>query len=678
MSVNQPIRSAWASFKRRGLAPVVLGGLAVAPLAYLLADDGPGSVSPAGIEALEEDAWRSAVKKISPSVVRIETLGGEASVAGKDDFTTAPTTGIVVDESGLILTSALKFANAPPSILVTLPGGEKKAAELVARDRSRELVLLRVKTDQKLIVPEMVSRDSLRIGQSVIAVGMTLEPDQPTMSLGIISAKDRVFGRAIQTDAKISPLNYGGPLIDLQGRVVGILSPLAAQGGEGGQTGADWYDIGLGFAVPLDEIKARLPVLERGVDLMPGLLGISLSRGDMYSLPAEIIGCRLDGPAGKAGLRAKDVIVEVDGQPIVRQAQLKHAVGKKYAGEAIQVVVKRGEERIEKSLVLVDKIEPYDHPFLGILPIRGKREGGGVEVRYVYKASPAANTGIEARDVILSCKGEKLQSAEQLYQLLAPLAQKEELTLEVLRGQETKQIKVVVGSLPTDVPEVLPPPVLPAVAPGEKPATGVLELKIPQQQTTGQVLVPQGYDGQSPQGLVVWFYAAGEATPEKIQSHFGDFAAKHHCLVLAAPMSGGDKWVPDDLELVSRFVDAVEKEYNIDKARVVTYGRGSEGAAASAAYVRAYLDQVHGMVLIDSPSMRFTQIVSSDQALRLAVFLANSKEVKAQQAQAANLKLLQGAKLPVTVLEKGESKDGDLQGSDLDTLGRWIDSLDRL
>lgn len=675
---NRPIRSAWTSFKQSGLAPIVLGGLALAPLSFLLADDGPGNVAPAAIEALEEEAWRSAVQKISPSVVRIETLGGEASVAGKDDFTTAPTTGIVIDEGGLILTSALKFASTPPSILVTLPSGERKAAELVARDRSRELVLLRVKAEQKLVVPEMVSRDSLRVGQSVIAVGMTLEPNQPTMSLGIVSAKDRVFGKAIQTDAKISPLNYGGPLIDLQGRVVGILSPLAAQGGEGGQTGADWYDIGLGFAVPLDEIKSRLSVLERGVDLMPGLLGISLSRGDMYSLPAEIIGCRLDGPAGKAGLKSKDVIIEVDGQPIVRQAQLKHAVGKKYAGEAIQIVVKRGDERIEKSLVLVDKIEPYDHPFLGILPIRGKREGGGVEVRYVYKASPAANAGIEARDVILSCKGEKLQSIEQLYQLLAPLTLKDELTLEVLRGSETKVFKMVVGSLPTEVPESLPPPALPATAPAEKLATGVLELKVPQQQAVAQVLVPQGYDGQTSQGLIIWFYAAGEATAEKIQSRFGDFAAKHHCLVLAAPMSGGDKWVPDDLELVSRYVEAALKDYNVDKARIVTYGRGPEGAAASSAYVKAYLDQVHGMVLVESPSLRFNQIVSSDQALRLAIFLANSKDAKVQQAQAANLKALQGAKLPVTVLEKEESKEGDLQGSDLDTLGRWIDSLDRL
>lgn len=675
---NRPIRSAWTSFKQNGLAPIVLGGLALAPLSYLLADDVPGNVPPAAIEALEEEAWRSAVQKISPSVVRIETLGGEASVAGKDDFTTAPTTGIVIDEGGLILTSALKFASTPPSILVTLPSGERKAAELVARDRSRELVLLRVKTDQKLVVPEMVSRDSLRIGQSVIAVGMTLEPNQPTMSLGIVSAKDRVFGKAIQTDAKISPLNYGGPLIDLQGRVVGILSPLAAQGGEGGQTGADWYDIGLGFAVPLDEIKSRLSVLERGVDLMPGLLGISLSRGDMYSLPAEIIGCRLDGPAGKAGLKSKDVIIEVDGQPIVRQAQLKHAVGRKYAGEAIQIVVKRGDERIEKSLVLVDKIEPYDHPFLGILPIRGKREGGGVEVRYVYKASPAANAGIEARDVILSCKGEKLQSIEQLYQLLAPSTLKDELTLEVLRGNETKVLKVVVGSLPSEVPESLPPPALPATAPAEKLATGVLELKVPQQQAVAQVLVPQGYDGQSSQGLIIWFYAAGEATAEKIQSRFGDFAAKHHCLVLAAPMSGGDKWVPDDLELVSRYVEAALKDYNVDKARIVTYGRGPEGAAASSAYVKAYLDQVHGMVLVESPSLRFNQIVSSDQALRMAIFLANSKDAKVQQAQAANLKALQGAKLPVTVLEKEETKEVDLQGSDLDTLGRWIDSLDRL
>ncbi len=626
----------------------------------------------------EEGAWRAAVQKVSASVVRIETLGGQASAVGKDDFTTAPTTGVIVDESGLILTSALQFATTPPSILVLLPSGERKAAELVARDHSRQLVLLRIKTDQKLVVPEMVTRESLWIGQSAIAVGRALEPDQPTMSLGIISAKDRVFGRAIQTDAKISPLNYGGPLIDLQGRVIGILTPLSAQGGEGDQTGTDWYDVGIGFAVPLDEVKPRLAVLARGEDLWPGLMGISLSRGDMYSLPAEITGCRLDGPAGKAGLQAKDKIVEVDGKPIVRQAQLKHALGGKYAGDTVSVTVARGEERLTKSITLVDKIEPYDHPFLGVLPFRDPVMGGGVGVRYVYTDSPAAKAGIEKGDVITGFRGEQITSVDQLYRILSPITQKEEIAIEVRRGGEARQLKVFLGQLPSEVPAEIPSalakPLEPAI---EKPVTGVVELRLPQQQQVGQVFVPDNYRPGIPHGLVVWFYAAGEATPENLAARFAEVAGRHQFLVLASPISNGEKWVPEDLELTNRFVDVVMGDYTIDDARLVTYGFRAEGAAASAAYVRAYLDRVHGMALVDSPPLRLNFALSTDQALRMSFFMATAKKSKAEQGLPAMVKMLKTGKLPVTLLEQPEGA-GDLKQAEMSAFGRWLDTLDRL
>ena len=154
-------------------------------------------------------------------------------------------------------------------------------------------------------MPAAVPRSEMTVGQWAIAVGRTYEQPEPNMSVGVLSATNRIWSKAIQTDAKISPANYGGPLIDIQGRVLGVLVPLSPQRQGGEVAGAEWYDSGIGFAVPLADIIERLPTLKSGKDLHPGLLGISLKPGDIYALPAEIgrLAGRLaglqGGPAGR-------------------------------------------------------------------------------------------------------------------------------------------------------------------------------------------------------------------------------------------------------------------------------------------------------------------------------------------------------------------------------------------
>ena len=159
-----------------------------------------------------------------------------------------------------------------------------------------------------------------------------------------LSATNRIWSTAIQTDAKISPANYGGPLIDIQGRVLGVLVPLSPQKQGGEVAGAEWYDSGIGFAVPLIDIFERLPALKLGKDLYPGVMGISLKPGDPYSLP----GGAGRGPgrlsAYKSGLRPGDTIVELDSDanrpPIAAQA----CSGPAYAGDKVHIVYTRGKE----------------------------------------------------------------------------------------------------------------------------------------------------------------------------------------------------------------------------------------------------------------------------------------------------------------------------------------------
>ncbi|MEO8494895.1 MAG: PDZ domain-containing protein, partial [Planctomycetota bacterium] len=374
------------------------------------------------IAALEEQSMNAAVAKVAPAVVRIETVGGLDQVA-EVLLGDGPTTGLVVDADGFIISSAFNFLSKPSSILVTLPSGKRTPAEIVARDRSRMLVLLKVTTDEPLQIAEAVPVDQMQVGQWAIAVGRALDAEHPNMSVGIISAKDRVWGKAIQCDAKISPSNYGGPLVDIQGRVLGVLVPMSPNE-HSEVAGAEWYDSGIGFAIPLADINRTLETMKKGADVFPGLLGISLKGGSIYSLAAEIVACQVKSPAYEAGLRAGDTIVEVNGRLIQRQAQLKHAIGPQYAGDTVHVVVVRGEQRVEADVTLVDRLVPYDHPFLGVLP---RRDEEGVVVRYVFPGSGAAVAGIEVGDKIIRVNETDTADVAALRQSLVNYEPKQEV-----------------------------------------------------------------------------------------------------------------------------------------------------------------------------------------------------------------------------------------------------------
>src|SRR5262249_18135053 len=186
-----------------------------------------------------------------------------------------PTTGVVVSPDGYVITSAFNFANKPTAVFVTVPGQkERKVAKTIASDQTRMITLIKVEASG-LTVPKAVPKKDVKIGQWSVALGRTLDPNvnnPPSTSAGIISATDRIWGKAIQTDAKVSPVNYGGPLVDAEGRVFGILVP-ANPFADGDTAGVEWYDSGIGFAIPLEDGLATLPRLKQGEDLHKGLLG---------------------------------------------------------------------------------------------------------------------------------------------------------------------------------------------------------------------------------------------------------------------------------------------------------------------------------------------------------------------------------------------------------------------
>ncbi len=308
----------------------------------------------------EEAAIRQAVARIAPSVVAIETVGGE-SRRGRLLFGTGPTSGVIVDSQGYILSSAFNFLRKPDSILVTIPSGDKVPARVVATDRNRMLALLKVDAGAPLPVPAMAQRGTMRVGQWAIAVGRTFDVDTPNMTVGILSALSRVWGKAIQTDAPVSPSNYGGALIDIHGRLMGVLVPLSPERlDEIG--GVEWYDSGIGFAIPAEDFGIVVEKLKEGRDLEPGFAGIGFSKVNLLGGRGIVDGTVDGSPAAEAGIEKGDVILVCDGREIMKAYQVRECIARRYAGDTIRLILERGGVRIEKTLTLAPLSKPAQKP----------------------------------------------------------------------------------------------------------------------------------------------------------------------------------------------------------------------------------------------------------------------------------------------------------------------------
>ncbi|MFO7902448.1 MAG: PDZ domain-containing protein [Pirellulaceae bacterium] len=632
------------------------------------------------LTALEEEAVRAATERVAPCVVRVEALGGVEQYQGQL-LGTGPTTGVIVSEDGYILSSAFGYVGKPSSIMVTLPSGKQTTARIVARDHTRMLVLLKVDAQETLPVPSIVPRDQLQVGQWSIAVGRTYSSSFPNMSVGILSAKDRIWGKAVQTDAKVSPSNYGGPLIDIRGNVMGILVPLSPnQRSE--LAGTQWYDSGIGFAVPLADIMPWLDTMKQGTDLKPGILGVSLKGSDMYSLPATIAACPAKSPAREAGLKVDDTIVEIDGRPIKRQAHLRHALGTRLAGETINVVVQRGKnkKRVEATVELVAELEPYVRPELGILPLRrvgNPSERPGVGIRRLIPKGPAATAGLQRNDRIVGLNDLEIPDSQTLRDALVQFEPGTEVTVKFARDDTSNSVAVELASRTPFVPDSLPPahPDPPAVA-DEQPSLGVVDVEIPEVSNDCVAYVPQTYNPAVPYGLVVWLHAPGKFDQDKLINAWKPLCEQNDLILLAPQSAAEDRWNATEVDFIRKTMDHVTRRYSIDPARVAVHGHRAGGAMA---YHVAFenRDICRAIAPVGAPLPARLGVPRTDPVKPLAIYSCSSADSDlAQRIKAGEEKLREKAFPVVEVTMPGPERY--LKSEELARLVRWLDTLDRI
>ncbi len=342
------------------LAAGLIGGSAGGGVGYLLAEqnDSPSSASapltaPVVQAADTSDTQTQVVAvaaSVTPSVVQISVRSGQTGGTGS---------GAIINSDGTIVTNnhVVEAAADGGSIVVSFSDGTTAPAEIVGRDEVTDLAVIRADTDRQLQAINLGDSSTLRVGQTVVALGSPLGLSG-TVTQGIVSALNRPVSssgeqesgqqptattiNALQTDAPINPGNSGGPLVDLSGRLIGLNSAIASLGGAGGQSGS----IGLGFAIPVNQLKPVVEQLAKGEAATHAQMGVTINNhtsSDGLTNGAEINSLTSpSGAAATAGLRVGDIITRVNTTPVIDAESLVATVRAARPGDEVTVTYLRG------------------------------------------------------------------------------------------------------------------------------------------------------------------------------------------------------------------------------------------------------------------------------------------------------------------------------------------------
>lgn len=611
----------------------------------------------------EELAFKQAVSRVAPSVIRIETVGGLDRI-GEQILGNGPTTGLVVDADGWIMTSSFNFIGKPTSIIATLPDGSKVPAEIVATDSSCHLTLLKVDATG-LPVPNASVPAERRIGQWTLAVGRSYPNREPSVSVGILSAVDRIHGKALQTDAKVSPVNYGGPLIDLQGKVLGLLVPLSPDGRDD-LAGIEWYDSGIGFAIPLERMERILPRMQAGENLKPGLAGFSIRNPNKDGTTIERV--RVGSPAFDAGLRPGDEILQVDGRNVRRDAQLRQALGAKYAGEAASIRFKREEQTSEIELTLIDELAPYEIPLIGVLLKKSTGKVSGVPVRAVIPDSPAAKVGIQQDDVIVGWNEKTIGDLAELKQHLYSTLPGNEVTLEIKRSQESEKLKLALGS-GVDQHPVKGPMLRPASSP---PKISINSVKVEDFRRDFWIMEPTDLPPNQVQTLIVWLHPPGKQLIPEMQAGWGPACDAQGIAMIGPVVEESRPWGVEDAEFLVELINRHREKYQLSRERVILYGGPGTGMFPFSLALKLS-GSVGGVILSEAGVATPLPDLEPDMALRVCQLQSPAEK----DATGGILDQVKRMKYPFAVIETAVGTELP-SGSSLVQLIDWVDSTDRL
>ena len=309
----------------------------------LAAKGAPAMAASAAVGAMSA---REIYRRRAPGVVfiRAQTLRTEPSpfdVFSASQSSESTGSGFVIDEKGLILTNA-HVVEAATDIQVTFSDSHTVSATPVGKDPDTDIALLRVEGDPEELHPlELGDSSSVQVGDPTIAIGNPFGLER-TLTTGVVSALQRrltapsgfAIDDVIQTDAALNPGNSGGPLLDANGRVIGINSQIAT-GGAGSSGGS----VGIGFAVPVNTAKSVIPQLESTGRVERAYLGLQGATVPDGVLIEQVLP---DSPAAQAGVRAGDTLERLGGRTVHTMDEVAEILASHRPGDVVDVEVRSG------------------------------------------------------------------------------------------------------------------------------------------------------------------------------------------------------------------------------------------------------------------------------------------------------------------------------------------------
>ncbi len=357
--------------------------------------------------------------------------------------------GFIIDKDGYIVTNNHVIENAD-KIMVKLKDGKEYDAEIIGRDPNTDLALIKIDSDNDLPKIAFGSSSELKVGQWVVAIGSPFGLEH-TVTAGIVSAKGRVIGSGpyddfIQTDASINPGNSGGPLINLDGNVIGINTAIVA----GGQ--------GIGFAIPVDMAKGIIAQLKSHGSVTRGWLGVGIQdlndeiagyygvKGKKGALVIEVF---KDDPADLAGIKPKDIIIEINDKNVESSRDLTGLIANIPVSETIKVkVLRNGREKtfnvtiakredivsasdtIRKDNELGIHVSELTSDLSRRLKIKDSR---GVIVSEVEPGSKGAEGGIKPGDIIKEINHKEIKTVDDYQKTIKKFKKGDAINLFISR-----------------------------------------------------------------------------------------------------------------------------------------------------------------------------------------------------------------------------------------------------
>lgn len=347
--------------------------------------------------------------------------------------------GFLISADGYIVTNNHVVADADV-ITVTLDSkngkGENFKAQLIGSDEETDLALLKIEPQKALPFLSFGDSDALKVGEWLLAIGNPFGLDH-TVTAGILSAKGRnirsgPFDNFLQTDASINPGNSGGPLLDKDGRVIGINTAIIASGQ------------GIGFAIPSNMASGIIAQIRSGKKVSRGWIGVSIQDVDasmakalgMAEPKGALVAGVMEGePAAKAGLVDGDVIVAVDGKAIEDSSALLHTIAAKTPGSTVTVTLWRdggknvdvritlGERNASTTVASAESGKKHNVGRLGlsVRPLKADErqtlqleKNEGLMVVAIDEEKSAAEAGVRVGDVILKANMKNVNTADAL------------------------------------------------------------------------------------------------------------------------------------------------------------------------------------------------------------------------------------------------------------------------